>query len=240
MSLSPQSGFVPRQAAIGGRTYHFVDWLPPGYRADRPWPLLLYLHSSGERGEDGEGHSHAGLGLALRRYPERFPCVVTLPRCPEGCWWVDAPLHADGGEPVTALVDLALGSALDRYSVNPGSVALTGISMGGYGAWIYGARHARRFARLLPVCGGWREEEDHRPLLELPIWAHHGELDDAVPVEESRRMNDLLTQAGGQVRYTEYPGVGHECWDIVYGDPAVAAWLCGGKRATPQGVSAKQ
>ena len=130
----------------------------------------------------------------------------------------------------------ALEAALDSFNVDPDRVVLSGISMGGYGAWIHGARHAQRFAGLMPVCGGWREEEDHRPLLRLPIWAHHGELDDAVPVQGSRDMCDLLGQAGGDIRYTEYAGVGHECWDKVYGDPRVAAWLTSrirGRRRIP-------
>lgn len=193
-------------------------YLPPGYSADRRWPLVLYLHSSGERGDD-QRQTHAGLGLALRRHPERFGCLVLLPQCPEDVTWVERP----------ALLERPLAHALSTLPVDKDRLTLTGISMGGYGCWGWGAANAHRLAALMPVCGGG-QPEDYPALCSLPIWAFHGSNDDAVPVAESRRMWDMVREAGGQIRYTEYTDLGHECWDRVYSDPAAITWLLNQRR----------
>ena len=211
-------GFVTKELLVGGSPRAHVVHLPRDYDPAERWPLILYLHSSGERGDDLR-HTYAGLGLALRRHPERFPCVVVMPQCPEEMVWTDDLRHLE--HPFQA--------ALANYSVDPRRIYLTGISMGGHGTWIYGAAHADTFAALLPVCGGG-DPEDYRALCTLPIWAFHGGEDDAVPPEESRRMWDMVREAGGDIRYTEYAGVGHECWDITYGDPAVIRWMLDHRR----------
>ena len=214
------SGFVEKELSLGHTLRTHVVHLPAGYDPGEQWPLVLYLHSSGERGDDLR-QTHAGLGLAIRRHPERFPCIVVMPQLPEEIWWTDDLRH----------LERPFHAALDQYSVDPRRIYLTGISMGGYATWIYGAAHADTFAALLPVCGGGNPE-DYRALCTLPIWAFHGSEDDAVPPEESRRMWDMVREAGGDIRYTEYAGVGHECWDITYGDAAVIRWLLT-RRKTP-------
>ena len=207
------SRFINRTSNVCGAPRTHVVFEPQGHDPGRPWPLILYLHSSGERGDDLR-QTHAGLGLALRRYPERFPCLVVLPQCPEEQWWTDEPAH----------LEVPFHAALERYRVDPRRIYLSGISMGGYGTWIYGAAHSETFAALLPICGGGNPE-DYRALCQLPIWAFHGSHDDAVPPEESRQMWDMLREAGGNIRYTEYPDLGHECWDRTYADPRVIRWL---------------
>lgn len=216
-------GFERRTVEVDGRERTYVVYLPADYTPDDRWPLILYLHSSGERGDDLR-HTHAGLGLAIRQHPERFPCLAVLPQCPEELWWTDDPQHLE--RPFLA--------ALEEFLVDLDRVYLTGISMGGYATWIYGAAHAGRFAALLPICGGGHQE-DYGRLCTLPIWAFHGSEDDAVPPEESRRMWDMVREAGGDIRYTEYPGVGHESWDITYGDPAVIEWLLSQRRGHTPG-----
>jgi len=216
-----EAGFIKKVMRVGRELRTHVVHLPEGYDAARPWPLILYLHSSGERGDDLR-HTYAGLGLALRRHPERFPCLVVLPQCPEEMWWTDDPRH----------LEVPFHAALEEYNVDPRRVYLTGISMGGYATWLYGAAHAETFAALLPVCGGG-DPEDYRALRTLPIWAFHGSEDDAVPPEESRRMWDMVHEAGGDIRYTEYAGVGHESWDVAYGDPEVIRWLLAQRKNSP-------
>lgn len=222
--------FVALTLRAGGGAYRASEWLPPAYGQDpaRRWPLLVYLHSSGERGTDGVRPTLAGLGLALRRFPGRYPCVVALPHCPEHHLWGEP--RGMLGEPLPGLVDAALDAALARHPIDPDRVVLTGISMGGYGTWEHGARLAGRLAGLMPICGGGRAR-DFGALCALPVWAHHGTGDDAVPVSESRRMWDMLREAGCPVRYTEHTDLGHACWDRVYADPEVARWLVSRRRS---------
>ncbi len=213
-----ETGLIKRLVQIGDAWRAHVVHVPEGYDDQEEWPLILYLHSSGERGSDLR-HTFAGLGLALRRHPERWPCLVVMPQCPEEIWWTDDPRH----------FELPFARALEEYRVDRRRIYLTGISMGGYATWLHGAKNADTFAALLPICGGG-DPEDYPALCTLPIWAFHGSEDDGVPPEESRRMWDMVREAGGDIQYTEYAGVGHECWDITYDDPAVIEWLLAQRR----------
>ncbi len=185
-----------------------------------PWPLILFLHGAGERDGEDKAPQEVGLGPAIQAHPERFPCVALMPRCPADLWWTDVLDH----------VDAALAAGLERYDVDLDRVYLSGMSMGGYGTWTYGARHSGRFAALLPVCGGGRIK-DAEALVGLPIWAFHGGDDEVVLPEESRRMVQAVEQAGGHVKYTEYTGVGHNSWDAVYGDAEAMSWLLAQRRS---------
>ena len=204
---------------VGTERRRGAVYVPPGHGGDTPTPLVLFLHGAGERdGQDRAPHE-VGIGPAIAAHPERFPCLVVMPRCPADLWWTDVLRH----------VDAALDTALDRFNVDRDRVTLTGMSMGGYATWTYGARHADLFAGLLPVCGGGRRA-DVQGLVKLPIWAFHGADDEVVPAEESRRMVRAVRQAGGQVKYTEYTGVGHNSWDLTYGDAEAMRWLMDQRR----------
>ncbi len=106
----------------------------------------------------------------------------------------------------------------------------TGLSLGGFGAWSIGAAHPGRFAALVPVCGGGTATTAGK-LKDIPIWAFHGEADTVVPAERSRQMVEAVRAAGNRnVKYTEYPAVGHNSWDKAFGDPEFATWLLAQKR----------
>ena len=206
--------FARFQFQVGRRERSCAVYEPPDLDPGRPSPLVLFLHGAGERdGEDKAPHE-VGLGPAIMAHPERFPCLVVMPRCLADLWWTDVLQH----------VDAALEAALERYNVDPERVYLTGMSMGGYATWTYGARHADRFAALLPVCGGGRAQ-DVKQLARLPIWATHGADDEVVPPEESQRIVQAVRRAGGDVKYTEYTGVGHNSWDLTYGNAEMIQWL---------------
>ena len=103
--------------------------------------------------------------------------------------------------------------------------------MGGYGVWSVAGRHPDLFAAIAPVCGGVhgfppdRYVEIAKQVQHLPIWIFHGEADDVIPVSESRQMNNTLKSLGADVRYTEYPGVAHNCWDTAYAEPELPQWF---------------
>jgi predicted peptidase len=149
-----------------------------------------------------------------------------MPQCPKQNGWTARPAR-EGREARTGVahhIDLALEKTLDQYNIDKNSITLTGLSMGGYGTWSYGAEHTDIFAGLMPICGGGNVE-DAEKLSKIPIWAFHGDADDVVPVERSRVMVEAVKQAGGNVKYTEYPGVDHGSWEPAYDDPESIAWL---------------
>ena len=200
---------------------------------------MLYLHGSGERGSDNLRQFSSGLGPALERHGERYKAVVVFPQCEMGDEWY-------GEEESQALA--ALEQTIREFHGDRRRVYLTGVSMGGAGAW-YMARHPRKFAAVVPVCGEVARQPndpfptDPPPDLErivgahdpfeamaeaigtTPVWAFHGAADDTVPVAESRSMFAALRRTGGNVRYTEYPGGHHDIWDTVYADANMVRWL---------------
>jgi len=201
--------------------------LPPaGVSAGHgPWPLVIFLHGAGERGNDNR--------LQLRYLPEylagddgrrRYPCFCLAVQCPEADKWADVdwshpsapPAAAD--TPAMAALRAIAAEVVAAHPIDRGRIYLTGISMGGYGTWHWATAEPEWFAAVAPVCGGG-DPARASVLKNTPLWAVHGELDEAVPVERSRQMIEAIRRAGGSPRYGELAGVGHHSWKPAY-DPA--------------------
>ena len=180
-------------------------------------PLVLFLHGSGERGDDLEHVATVGLPLLLERLPE--PAFVVAPQCPEEVRWTD--FLDDLG---IILEDLSA-----RYPVDPRRVYLTGLSMGGQGAWYLAAYMPERFAAVVPVCGRSNPGAAER-LKDMPIRVFHGADDGVVPLNESEKMINALQAAGSQAELTVFPGVGHDSWTPAYRDPELYSWLFAQRR----------
>ena len=239
LSCARRPVFLERSVTLGDHQYRYRVWLPSHYTKVHRWPVLLFLHGSGERGDDNLRQLSIGLPAALERFGERYKCVIVFPQCRDGQeWYGDMELQALA----------ALDAAMREFHGDPRRMYLTGISMGGSGAW-YMARHRRRFAAVIPVCGEVaRDPADPFPVepppdiarivgapdpyaflaAEIgttPVWAFHGAEDQEVPVTESRKMIAALRKNGGRVMYTEYSGIGHNSWDLAYADPDMVRWL---------------
>ncbi|MBI5092695.1 MAG: dienelactone hydrolase family protein [Candidatus Hydrogenedentes bacterium] len=213
------TGFLNKSLKVDGKERGYVVYVPRAYDPGKKWPLIVFLHGAGERGDDGLIQSDVGLGRAIRQNPDRFPCVVVMPQCPGRVWWDEA---ADE-------IELAYQKTVKEYSIDSSRTYLTGLSMGGYGTWVYGAQHIDRYAALAPICGGGKPE-DAATLAKVPIWAFHGAVDEVVKPDESRKMVEAVKAAGGKVKYTEYPDLHHNSWDATYGDAEVIKWLLSQKR----------
>ena len=244
-SASRQRGFLERALAIGPEVYRYQVFLPVGWQPRKSWPVVLFLHGNGERGDDGWRQTLAGIGPAIRRHPERVPAIVVLPQCRRGLWWTHASMER--------MALAALEASVRDFGGDPERVFLTGISMGGYGAWSLAARHPGRFAALAPICGGVvpppgvEVPEDHPPVKfspdpyrnmavrigATPVWIFHGTEDPRVPVSESRRMAGALRALGKPVRFSEYAGVGHDSWEQAYAEPDFFAWLLSHRSTRP-------
>ena len=189
--------------------------------ASRPVPLVVFLHGAGERGHDNVSQL-SGLPDQLSEpdMQSRFPCVCLAPQCPRGDSW---------GRHMDELERLVEHWRADPQ-VDPCRVYLTGLSMGGFGSWELAARRPDLFAAVVPICGGGKPARA-RDLAVLPIWAVHGEDDDVVSVSQTRSMIEAVRSAGGEPRYTEMPGVGHNSWTPAYRDPdGVIPWMFQQKR----------
>lgn len=194
--------------------------LPADYdpEAEKRWPLILFLHGAGERGEDLERIKVHGIPRVAEARPD-FPFVAVSPQCPENRWWSDFLL------PLMLLLDEVVGSC----AVDPDRVYLTGLSMGGYGTWHLATEYPDRFAAIAPICGGghWAYGFPERvcALKEVPVWAFHGAQDDTVPLSESEALVRELKRCGGDVRLTAYPRVKHDSWTRTYDNPELYAWF---------------
>jgi predicted peptidase len=223
--------FESSQITVDGVRYPFQLLHPPAaFRG--PAPLVVFLHGAGERGSDNSKQLTwlplAMVGDSLRR---DYPCFVLALQCPQDEKWVNVAWGDDTPTPMPKDPSRALqavSSALDRvlaeHDVDRSRVYLTGLSMGGFGAWDLAMRMPDRFAALVPVCGGGDPAEIER-LRSLPIWIWHGDKDAAVPVARSRQMADALRAAGIDAIYTELPGVGHDSWRQAYGSEGVFSWM---------------
>ncbi|MEM0962413.1 MAG: prolyl oligopeptidase family serine peptidase [Bacteroidota bacterium] len=186
--------------------------LPDGYdEQDRQWPLLLFLHGAGERGED---LSLVGIHgpLKERREGRDLPFVIVAPQVPLGERWT------------VARVAVALDAALAAYRIDERRVYVTGLSMGGYGTWEAIQHMPDRFAAAIPICGGGLSLGIERAR-DVPVWAFHGAMDRVVPIGASVEMVRWLREAGGDVRFTVYPDAGHDSWSETYANPEVYEWL---------------
>jgi len=174
-------------------------------------PLLLFLHGSGERGNDLALIKTHGPPHVIEKGME-LPVVVLAPQCPQDSMW-----HADS---LMALVD----HITQRYGIDRKRVYVTGLSMGGYATWVLTAEYPERFAAIAPVCAPSASIEASR-LRYTPVWCFHGAMDDVVPLEHSIRMVRRIRDAGGEVRFTVYPDAGHDSWTQTYDQPALYEWF---------------
>jgi predicted peptidase len=201
----------------------YLLWQPPDLQQAARWPLILFLHGSGERGGDLALVTRCGLPARLERDLE-LPCFVAAPQCDAGSDW---ELQADA---LLALLD----DLQARLPIDPQRIYLTGLSMGGRGAWLLGAFHPERFAALVPICGRRpgpvRFKERAATMRGLPIWAFHGARDTVVPVGETRQAVAALREAGLDVRSTIYPLLDHDSWTRAYAEPELWPWMFAQRR----------
>lgn len=232
--------FVDREISMDGSIHRYQVYVPSQLAGGRRPPVILFLHGSGERGDDNRKQAVVGLGPYLKQRMATFPAIVVFPQSPENASW-------DGA---TARMALAtLDAASREFSGDPDRTYLTGMSRGGYGVWELALMEPARFAALVPVCGGITAprpasdlrviavENDADPfdavarrLAKLPVWLFHGARDDVVDPLQSRRMYAALQAAGAPARYTEFPDANHNAWDPAYATPELWEWLFAQRR----------
>ncbi len=199
---------------------NYLLYLPQAYDDQEAWPLVLFLHGAGERGDD--------LDLVKKHGPpklidngQHFPFLVVSPQCPKNRWWESFELSA------------LLDDVVEQHKVDEDRIYVTGLSMGGFGSWSLVAYAPKRFAAVAPICGGGE------PFLtglfrDVPFWVFHGAKDSVIPLERSQAMVDALERRKGNVKFTIYPDAGHDAWTETYDNPEFFEWMLKQKRETKQ------
>ena len=219
--MGPTGGRTPGTQVSQGfsnvvrKPVHYRYWLylPKDYAGgEKRWPLMLYLHGVGERGDDLSLLKKNGPPMLIEQGKD-FPFIVVSPQCRQDVWWDTDELNA------------LLDEVIARYAVDEDRVYLTGLSMGGYGTWALACQYPKRFAAIAPICGGGIQYLAKKHLKNTPVWAFHGAKDSLVVPAESQRMVEAIQQAGGDATLTVYPNAGHDSWTETYNNPKLYDWL---------------
>jgi acetyl esterase/lipase len=228
-----ETGFLNRRIELHGVSYRFQVYLPEEWRRDdhKLWPIILFLHGRGERGSEGMWQTQIGLPEAVRDHPERWPFVIVMPQCPQSDYWTDPEMMA--------MAMATLDRETEEFRGDPEHTYLSGLSLGGYGAWELARLYPHRWAAIAIAASGvfwsyaperWEEvktlpAEYAHAIGRTPVWLFHGADDPVVPPRESELMFDALKAAGGHVRLWIYQGLGHDCWSRAYDEPELPRWL---------------
>jgi predicted peptidase len=192
---------------------NYLISIPANYdtEKDKLFPLMIFLHGAGERGNDINLVKKNGPPSFIDSKPD-FPLILVSPQCPIGMFWSVDNLQALYTE------------LIKTYRVDVNRVYLTGLSMGGFGTWAWASAYPKQFAAIAPICGGG-EPLFADELIDLPIWAFHGDSDPIVPVKRTIEMVDAVNNKGGKALITIYKGVGHDSWTETYNNQELYDWF---------------
>ncbi|MCK5861994.1 MAG: prolyl oligopeptidase family serine peptidase [Candidatus Hydrogenedentes bacterium] len=217
---TPDTGQHPQSfntEVIKSVEVNYLLYIPDTYAvSQKKWPLILFLHGAGERGNNLKMVEMHGPPKQIAQENKTFPFLVVSPQCPEDEWW-------SSGKQIDTLSAL-LDHIVATYRVDEDKIYVTGLSMGGFGTWRLACEYPDRFAAIAPICGRG-DPYVARALPHLPVWVFHGAKDSVVPLQASREMVDALKKVGGNVKFTVYPDAGHNSWSETYNNPALYQWF---------------
>ena len=215
--------YLSREVQVGKNKYPYLLLTPSNITKGKRYPLVLFLHGAGERGNDNNQQKrHFPELMASQEYRDLYPAFVLAPQCPKNQFWVDVDWSSEGSTPFRSAAEMpmqgamaALEEVVHNHPIDLERITLTGLSMGGYGAWDLAMRHPYWFTSVVPICGGGDEREVAR-LAGLPIQVWHGEKDRIVPTKRSRQIVEAIQKIDLEVEYYELPGVKHNSWFEAY------------------------
>jgi predicted peptidase len=212
---------VSRAVALENERFDYQIYLPPEVKSSASLPLITFLHGIRERGTGG--FISGMFGTIIKQYLKEIPAIVLLPQCRPNRYWSDALMER--------MVIRQIEDAGAEFSVDARRQYLLGVSMGGYGVWHFASRYTKRFAALVSICGGSPLTTGDRfaPIAEkvgkTPAWLFHGAEDRIVQVSESRSLAAAIKANQGNVKYSEFAGVGHNVWLNAFGEKDLIPWL---------------
>ncbi len=240
-TVDPAQLFEPREYA--GENWQILKYRllkPADFNPAHNYPLVIFLHGAGERGDDNTAQLKHGMkDFCEPQQRMNYPCYVLAPQCPQDERWanidwtketVDTPSDIS---PSLGLTFEVVDSMLEDAAIDKNRIYITGLSMGGYGTWDAMVRRPDFFAAAMPICGGG-DPKTAEKIKHIPIACFHGGADNVVKPEKSRAIIEALKEAGGEPLYTEYPDVGHDSWTQTYANEANFKWMFDQRRQTKQ------
>lgn len=216
---------------------------PLNFDSTQSYPVVLFLHGAGERGDDNEAQLTHGVSTFLNdKYRTEYPCFVIAPQCPKEGYWSSANISRDQyplkiefdyTNEITPALEAAMELLFSYVSdglIDTSRIYITGLSMGGMGAFEAVGRFPVLFAAAVPVCGGGDKVSYNETTAKVPFWIFHGEQDGVVPVQHSRDMYAHLIALKSNSIYKEYPGVNHNSWENAYDEVTLLPWVFSKKR----------
>jgi predicted peptidase len=239
-STQYQQLYEKKEFIKGNDTLRYRILYPLDYKATKKYPLIVLMHGSGERGNNNEDQlKHGSYLFADSVNRKKFPAIVIFPQCGRDDFWARVKRSPNKNDSLGGLqfaseqpmgkglnlVSELLDSLVAAKKVNAKKIYIGGLSMGGMATFELLWRKPGFFAAAFPICGGGDPEKVKQYGKKFPIWVFHGDNDQSVPVANSRLMVNALKASGARVKYTEYPGVGHNSWDNAFADPELLPWL---------------
>ncbi|MDN3670238.1 prolyl oligopeptidase family serine peptidase [Echinicola jeungdonensis] len=218
---------------------------PKDYEKGKEFPLVLFLHGAGERGNDNEKQLIHGASLFLEEENrEKFPAIVVFPQCPEDQYWIDISIRSElrgKGDPdfdqtknapseELTMVNKLVEHLVKNEKVNKKRLYLMGLSMGGFGTFETLGRWPKKYAAAVAICGGGNLSLTKKYAKNTAVWIAHGAKDDIVPIELSEKIYNQLKDQGAEVMFTVYPDANHNSWDPTFENPALLPWLFSHKK----------
>ncbi len=224
---SPQGGTLPYQI-----------YIPEDPGSNELYPLVIFLHGSGQRGNDNANQLLLGVrDIRLFSIQQSKPAIIIAPQIPHHDQWVNISANShptdNSALPTVSMkltIDL-MNHIIKTLPVDKNRIYVTGLSIGGFGTWDLIQRFPDTFAAAIPVCGGGNKNKAEQ-IKHIPIWAFHGDKDMIVDPNRSREMISAIKKAGGNPNYTEYKNVAHDSWTATYSDENVLKWLFSQKKST--------
>ena len=194
--------------------FNYAQYLPKDYDKSKKYPLVLFLHGAGERGDDLDVACRHGFLKHVRESGREYPFICVAPQCPFDKYW------GCYTESLLAFLDYVC----EELTIDKSRVYLTGLSMGGTGTFMLAMAAPERFAAIAPVCGSgivWYGGA----LKDVPVYMYHGDLDDTVPIGESVTMLTSINNRGGNAKLKICYGVSHDAWNVAYEGDELQKWL---------------
>lgn len=228
------NGFMPFTYEKKEQLLPYQLLLPINYSPANKYPLVVFLHGSGERGEDNQLQLVHGSSLFLSEENRKnYPAIVVFPQCPTNAYWASLSGNLSDSTPFLEkpkknkplkLVEGLIRELQSTYSVDKNRIYVGGLSMGGMGTFELVYRKPRKFAAAFAICGGANPKIARK--IRRPVWRiDHGEEDRVVPIRHSERMVEALQKENAEISYFSYPGVFHDSWNNVFADPNFLPWL---------------
>lgn len=205
---------------------------PEDIKEGEKYPLVIFLHGSGERGDDNETQLTNGASIFANPVNlRRYPAYVVFPQCRDRSWTtkVEPKIFMPGAQvPPESLAERQVMGIIDNvikdHPIDTSRIYILGISMGGIAVYDLAYRYPERFAAAVPICGAVNPDR-LKNTSDISFLIFHGAQDEEVPVLCSRKAYMMLDSIGAKVDYVEFAGEGHECWTSAFNYPTLLPWL---------------